>query len=198
MPIHSNLTDPELHEPKGISTATVGRTYVSDGSGSGSWLHVPTGWGYYQHSGSAQTISTTDVKLLVNGSGALTNTNYLPREIRGSGHLWSTASSKLTPIRLGDAYSVRLDLPVTARATAVEATLSLDIGGGATPTSVILPKFLNVDKTAPFTLSLDIPLVVPTNTTLLNGIQFFLKVDAGSIDITDPSVTITRIHSGNL
>lgn len=198
MPIHSNLSDPELHEPKGVSTATAGRTYVSDGSGSGSWLHVPTGWGYYQHSGSAQSVATTDVKLLINGSGTLTNTNYLPREIRGTGHLWSTASSKLTPIRLGDAYTVRLDLPVTARSAAAEATLSLDIGGGATPTSVILPKFLNVGKTAPFTLSLDIPLVVLTNTTLLNGIQFFLKVDAGSIDITNPSVTITRIHSGNL
>lgn len=34
---HSTLTDPFLHEPKGVSTATTGQVYVSDGAGSGSW-----------------------------------------------------------------------------------------------------------------------------------------------------------------
>lgn len=198
MPLHSTLTDPELHEPKGVASATAGRLYVSNGSGSGSWLHVPSGWGYYQHSGVAQTFNTSDSKLLINGNGALTNSTYLPREIRGTGQLWSTANNKITPIRVGDAYSARLDLPVTARSAANEATLSLDIGGSATPTVVILPKFLNVGKTAPFTISTDLPFVVLSNTTLLNGIQLFLKVDSGSIDITNPSIALIRTFSGNL
>lgn len=34
---HSSLTDPELHEPKGASTATSGEVFVADGAGSGSW-----------------------------------------------------------------------------------------------------------------------------------------------------------------
>jgi hypothetical protein len=34
---HSALSDPEIHEPKGITTALAGRVYVSDGSASGSW-----------------------------------------------------------------------------------------------------------------------------------------------------------------
>lgn len=38
---HKNLTDPELHEPKGVSTASLGQVYVSDGSGSGSWDDLP-------------------------------------------------------------------------------------------------------------------------------------------------------------
>lgn len=196
MPLHSTLTDPNIHEPKGASTATVGKVYVSNGSGSGSWLHVPTGWGYYQDSSSAQTFNTTDAKLTINGSGALTNTSHLPREIRGTGQLW--ASNKITPIRVGDAYSVRLDLPVTARTTAAELTISLDIGGGDTPSTVILPIYVNFDKTAPFTLSMSIPLTVLSSTTQANGIQFFLKVDAGSIQITNHSITIIRTHSGNL
>lgn len=37
---HNNLTDPDLHEPKGASTASIGSVYVSDGAGSGSWLVV--------------------------------------------------------------------------------------------------------------------------------------------------------------
>ena len=34
---HSTLTDPYLHEPKGIASAGAGNIYVSDGAGSGDW-----------------------------------------------------------------------------------------------------------------------------------------------------------------
>lgn len=34
---HQNIQDPEIHEPKGISTAPAGAVYVSNGAGSGSW-----------------------------------------------------------------------------------------------------------------------------------------------------------------
>jgi hypothetical protein len=34
---HSSLTDPELHEPKGIASAAANKVYVSDGAGSGDW-----------------------------------------------------------------------------------------------------------------------------------------------------------------
>lgn len=41
---HKNLTDPEIHEPKGASTATAGQVYVADGAASGSWQSaaIPT------------------------------------------------------------------------------------------------------------------------------------------------------------
>ncbi len=34
---HKNITDPQLHEPKGITTAAEGEVYVADGDGSGTW-----------------------------------------------------------------------------------------------------------------------------------------------------------------
>lgn len=34
---HQSQTDPDLHEPKGVSTANQGAIYVADGAGSGSW-----------------------------------------------------------------------------------------------------------------------------------------------------------------
>lgn len=37
---HNVITDPNIHEPKGASTATVGEVYVSDGAGSGTWRKV--------------------------------------------------------------------------------------------------------------------------------------------------------------
>ena len=34
---HSTLTDPFLHEPKGIAAASAGGVYIADGAGSGDW-----------------------------------------------------------------------------------------------------------------------------------------------------------------
>lgn len=43
---HKNLTDPEIHEPKGIATADNGAILVANGTGSGSWVTLPryTNW----------------------------------------------------------------------------------------------------------------------------------------------------------
>ena len=35
---HSSLTDPYIHEPKGVSSAQSGTVYTSNGGGSGSWI----------------------------------------------------------------------------------------------------------------------------------------------------------------
>lgn len=40
---HKNISDTELHEPKGVSSAAVGKVYVSDGAASGSWENTLTG-----------------------------------------------------------------------------------------------------------------------------------------------------------
>lgn len=37
---HKDITDPNLHEPKGVSTAAANRLYVANGTGSGSWKKV--------------------------------------------------------------------------------------------------------------------------------------------------------------
>ena len=39
---HSSLTDPLIHEPKGVASASVGKVYVANGSGSGTWTSKET------------------------------------------------------------------------------------------------------------------------------------------------------------
>jgi hypothetical protein len=34
---HSAITDPDIHEPKGVASANAGEVYVADGAGSGDW-----------------------------------------------------------------------------------------------------------------------------------------------------------------
>lgn len=38
---HKNIVDPNIHEPKGIATATAGQIYVANGASSGSWEDHP-------------------------------------------------------------------------------------------------------------------------------------------------------------
>lgn len=35
---HKDITDPDIHEPKGVNAASIGATYVADGAGSGDWV----------------------------------------------------------------------------------------------------------------------------------------------------------------
>ena len=44
---HDSITDPEIHEPKGISTAAVDTVYVADGAGSGAWMPMQSYIGAY-------------------------------------------------------------------------------------------------------------------------------------------------------
>lgn len=42
---HNALTDPNIHEPKNITSATEGQVYMANGSGSGTWK-LPSGHAY--------------------------------------------------------------------------------------------------------------------------------------------------------
>tara|TARA_R110000822_G_scaffold120579_2_gene254039 strand:- start:42 stop:695 length:654 start_codon:yes stop_codon:yes gene_type:complete len=39
---HNALTDPNIHEPKGVTTANAGAVYVATGTGSGNWSVYPS------------------------------------------------------------------------------------------------------------------------------------------------------------
>ncbi len=76
---HSALTDPNIHEPKGVSTAAAGKVYVANGAGSGSWLY-PSGHAYADMyitgSSTAQTLSAASAKAKLNPTGAWTANGF--------------------------------------------------------------------------------------------------------------------------
>ena len=192
---HVNIADPEIHEPKGASTASNKQVYLADGAGSGSWDHLHGGWGNYDDNAAEQTFNTTAAKLSVNGSGSESNSSYLPRSIRGSAELWDTVDDKITPANVGDSYTAVINLPVTSRTSANYLELELDIGGGATPSTVLATKRVECDRAAPFNLSITLPFFC-LSTFLTNGGQLFLKTDVGSVGVTAPSIFITQNFDG--
>lgn len=54
---HSAISDPEVHEPKGASTASAGEVYIADGAGSGDW-ELPSVTQYFTVSGVITDVST--------------------------------------------------------------------------------------------------------------------------------------------
>lgn len=197
---HSTLTSSELHEPKGISSAASGKVYVADGTGSGDWTTMQpsiTGWGYYLDDATEQTFNTTAAKLSIDGDGTASTEAYLPLDIRGFTSLWDTTNDKITPTAVGDAYDIRLNLPVTSRTSANYAEVVLDIGGTSSPTNVINTSRIEVDRAAPFSHSIPIQIFC-LSTFVTNGGQLFITTDTGSIGVTTPSLLIARTHKEDI
>lgn len=199
MPSHHLISDPYLHEPKGISTANEGMVYVSDGNGSGQWVNWPFGKALYQHSTTGQVITSTPSLIKIDGQGANTQVTQLPREIRGSSNLWDGTTNKLTSIRLNDVYQVRLDIPITLE-TGSPSELAIQFEAGATPgiTNVVATKYFKLGRATPYETSFDVSLGILTPSIFANGVRVFASVDTGSITIGAPSVFITKIGDGVL
>lgn len=175
-----------------------GGTFINDNF---TELYNTAGWGFYVHdqlTPSTQVVTTTATPLIIDGGGLTSNTAYLPYEIRGTGQLWDTVNNKITPIGVGDGYSMRMDLQVTAKSgSPTELILDLDIGGGATPTIIIVEKIIGTGKTPPYTVSVGFP-IFTLGTFNTNGGQLFLSTDAGSVTLTNRSVSIHRISNGQI
>lgn len=70
---HKDIPDNQLHEPKGVVSATSGQVYTANGSGSGVWKHpAGTAYGelYIAGNTTSQTLSTASAYSKLNPSSA--------------------------------------------------------------------------------------------------------------------------------
>lgn len=141
MALHSTLSDPNLHEPKGASTATENKVYVSDGAGSGAWKALYTqGFEDYGDTGTSISLGNGVFTDLTN-DGATTNKTYkLPD---GRGDIWNTSTNRFdwsaAGLQLGDTVDIRVDVVVTTTNANDNILLALDLGlGGSEYTLDIL------------------------------------------------------------
>ena len=74
---HGTLTDPYLHEPKGIASASAGEIYIADGAGSGAWTqgHRHVGGFITFSTGSPYAHSTTTSDSVLNPTFNLVDNN---------------------------------------------------------------------------------------------------------------------------
>ena len=141
---HKAIANAELHEPKDVSTATVGQVYLSDGAGSGTWtdqiksndtviinavgdLPAPSG-GAIQLVDNTNYVFGTDVsigsdRLILGANNSLTANN-----INGSKLTYTGTGDMITGIdKSFDIHDIRLDA-----ATATQVFNISETGGGGT------------------------------------------------------------------
>ncbi len=135
MALHSALTDPELHEPKGASTAQAGEVYLADGLGSGSWVVPPyTVTGVIDDVSTASTIylaipyAGTVKKVVTVLAGSLTTANAIVTVRNSAG----TSMGTLTITQAGSAAGdVDTLTPVSNNTVTSDSRIQIDTDGGS-------------------------------------------------------------------
>lgn len=121
---HSLLTGANLHEPKGVASATVNKVYVSDGAGSGTWKIIEP-----------QGAATALVNKVYQADGAGSGTWQYPMG-KIYGELYITSGATSFTLATASAYS-RLDpgtvwtqgLVKNVTTTAADGTMTLANAG---------------------------------------------------------------------
>lgn len=104
---HSSLSTGELHEPKGIASATSNSVYLANGVGSGAWRTIPNGYCYYSSPVGVTYTSPTSFTLL-----------NLPTDVEGVQRSFShNGAGRLTYIGT-DTIGMKVDVVVSFQATA--------------------------------------------------------------------------------
>jgi len=102
---HNTLTDPELHEPKDVASASDGQFYIADGAGSGDWRYIPHSSLYYDDIGTGTTIATPTSYTLI---GPATTGDSVPHDFTHNslGRLTYTGTSGID-VNLSGAISFK-------------------------------------------------------------------------------------------
>lgn len=143
---HKDLSDPYLHEPKGIKTATADTVYVANGSGSGVFKNVKEltrmGCWYYDDTATATIpITITPVNTYIpltndgNGSDSI-NTHKLV----DVDNVWDVSTNRFdfTQFNVGDMIEGYVDVSIDNKANDNEVRVIVRLGEG----SVIIDEHL--------------------------------------------------------
>lgn len=101
---HSTLTDPYLHEPKGIASAASGEVYIANGAGTGAWTQG------HRYVGGYTTFSTTSP---YSHSVVTTDTALNPSFTLASNNGFAAVSSPNARVRYDGTESIHADVTFT-------------------------------------------------------------------------------------
>lgn len=146
---HSVLAGTEIHEPKGVTDASLGQVYVADGNGSGNWANIGTSsftgmiadfaWpqvqeGWLECDGSdinITTYGTLFAVMTIQGNGTRTN-----------GSAVVTSLSSTTPMRVGYyiyGTGIPEDTTIISVDSASQVTMSANASSTGTANVIVSP-----------------------------------------------------------
>jgi hypothetical protein len=137
---HAVLTDPQLHEPKGVSTAASGKVYRANGSGSGVWV-FPSGHAYgeiYIAAGvTTQTLPAASATAKLNPTGEWT--------ANGNANVTLSAANGTITVLEGGEYQLNFWVSFTTASAAAQAKYNFHYAVNGVPSArkVIVAKYTN-------------------------------------------------------
>ena len=137
---HAVLTDPQIHEPKGVSTAASGKVYRANGSGSGVWV-FPSGHAYgeiYISGGvTTQTLPTSSGTAKLNPTGEWT--------ANGNANTTPSATDGTITITEGGEYQLNFWVSFTTASIATQSKYNFyyAVNGVPSPRKMVVAKYSN-------------------------------------------------------
>ena len=140
---HSTLTDPYLHEPKGVASASSGEVYVANGSGSGTWTAKETLIelsleGYLEAVSSVETVyvpipfAGTIVKVLTVLEASISSSNSTVTVKNSAGSSMGTLTITASGSAAGD---VDILEPTTNNTVTADSFITVESDGASTNTA---------------------------------------------------------------
>jgi len=186
---HSLLSNSELHEPKGVSSASADEVYVADGAGSGAWKKiVSNGWENIQHNGASQSLSSgVRTQVLNDAAGSLTEDTYqLPN---ATSTVWDPVASQFNwgnaGLEVGDMVNIRFDLEYTVDTNNDGFLLEVDFAvGGSFPFTLPLDE-RNIDQSGTQQTNRYLSFYIGSADVLNNPAEIYVTANSGgdSIDV---------------
>lgn len=181
---HSTLTDPFLHEPKGIAAAPAGQVCIADGAGSGDWTELARYVnGYlafdattpaYQHSVTTG-FTALDPAFSISSNNGFTGLSSPNARIRYDGTEAITASAQFT-ISFKNNSGTNRDIELLLRKNGIA------FNGGHTITTAVSGEWRSITMVDIGTLA--------TNDYL----EVFIKGSAAfTLDLASASLTVTGV-----
>lgn len=198
---HSTLTDPNLHEPKGASTAAADQLYRSNGSGSGTWTNANrfpgTGWAKYTNTTYVGTtvlpISTTEVLVPFTTDDTVTQ---IPISLAGTtSPLMDLATEKLLFVSVGDLHSITFNTKIYSTSGS-PSFLNLILYGssdGTTYSTILGDTTVSLVKGAGQVITVS-SLIPVTSNMVTHGAKIYMVTNTGTANMIDIGLITARVH----
>jgi len=220
---HSKITDPNIHEPKGASTASANQVLVANGDGttefnsgamagagfdttsplkaydiptydSATGLWVPSRHVAWNYRADSTYTSSSKLSLTSGNRTKIINNGGTTSIGDPSGvAIYNTTTGKIMPESENDTYLVRFQCKASTNATSPYFDLEFDIGGSL---GVIDSRSISLNKGSSTTNNVSITTLVFVGSTFItNGAETYITTNS-SISFWDFTILVHKLFGG--
>ena len=208
MPTHVSITDPDIHEPKGASTASTGEVLTSLGDGTTEWVTPvaditgSVSQGIYKYSDLATqttplalTVADTEYELTCDGLGEDNSSAYGLTQVSDA---WNTSTDRLqySGLSLGDTGDLIAQITVTTTSTNTAITMYLEMNpSGTEPFRVALIQGTNFKSAGTYQIDAKTLFFIKDTNLLNGGARIVISADSTGATVETRGIVVRLFHT---